>query len=221
MLLDEVDEWFLGLDGTTAELVTAAIDLLAAEGPTLGRPVVDRVKGSARHNMKELRPGSTGRTEVRILFVFDPERKAVLLVAGESRAAGRTGTEPTSRSPRHATRSGWPVTAQRRSDMARNWKDVRSDAVSGGLVDEERVTHATRALADAVQGQRLADIRKAQALNQQTLAKRMKVSQARISKIEHGTLTHTEVGTLESYVEALGGRLRVVAEFDDESIALH
>jgi hypothetical protein len=49
----------------------------------------------------------------------------------------------------------------------------------------------------------------------------MKVSQARISKIEHGTLTHTELGTLESYVEALGGRLRVVAEFDDQSIALH
>ena len=88
-------------------------------------------------------------------------------------------------------------------------------------MDEERVTHATSALADAVQAQRLADIRKAQALNQQTLAKRMKVSQARISKIEHGTLTHTEVGTLEFYVEARGGRLRVVAEFDDESIALH
>jgi hypothetical protein len=87
VLLDEVSEWFLALDGRTAELVTAAIDLLAAEGPTLGRPVVDRVKGSARHNMKELRPGSTGRTEVRILFVFDPERKAVLLVAGDK--AGR------------------------------------------------------------------------------------------------------------------------------------
>ncbi|TKJ17991.1 type II toxin-antitoxin system RelE/ParE family toxin [Blastococcus sp. CCUG 61487] len=81
------DAWFLGLDGRTAELVTAAIDLLETEGPTLGRPVVDRVKGSAQHNMKELRPGSTGRTEVRILFVFDPERKAVLLVAGDK--AGR------------------------------------------------------------------------------------------------------------------------------------
>ncbi|WP_242670577.1 type II toxin-antitoxin system RelE/ParE family toxin [Bifidobacterium longum] len=33
--------------------------------------------------MKELRPGSTGRSEVRILFVFDPERKAVLLVGGD------------------------------------------------------------------------------------------------------------------------------------------
>lgn len=33
--------------------------------------------------MKELRPGSAGRSEVRILFIFDPERRAVLLVAGE------------------------------------------------------------------------------------------------------------------------------------------
>lgn len=46
----------------------------------MGRPVVDRIKGSARHNMKELRPSATN---IRILFVFDPERNAVLLVAGD------------------------------------------------------------------------------------------------------------------------------------------
>jgi hypothetical protein len=33
--------------------------------------------------LKELRPGSTGTSEVRILFIFDPERQAVLLVAGD------------------------------------------------------------------------------------------------------------------------------------------
>jgi hypothetical protein len=32
--------------------------------------------------------------------------------------------------------------------------------------------------------------------------------------------THTEVMPLESYVEALGGRLRLVAELEDMSIAL-
>lgn len=30
--------------------------------------------------MKELRPGSTGRSEVRVLFAFDKKRKAMLLV---------------------------------------------------------------------------------------------------------------------------------------------
>ncbi|MFD4429988.1 type II toxin-antitoxin system RelE/ParE family toxin [Nocardia sp. NPDC058497] len=53
------------------------------EGPALGRPLVDRIKGSSVHNLKKLRPGSAGATEIRILFVFDPERNAVLLVAGD------------------------------------------------------------------------------------------------------------------------------------------
>lgn len=54
-----------------------------SEGPTLGRPLVDTVVGSRHPNMKELRPGSTGRTEVRVLFAFDIERRAILLVGGD------------------------------------------------------------------------------------------------------------------------------------------
>jgi hypothetical protein len=33
--------------------------------------------------LKELRPGSAGRLEIRLLFVFDVEREAVILVAGD------------------------------------------------------------------------------------------------------------------------------------------
>ena len=66
--------------------VVAGIDVLAAVGPSLGRPLVDRVKGSRRHGMRELRPGSSGRTEIRVLFVFDPWRSAILLVGGDKPA---------------------------------------------------------------------------------------------------------------------------------------
>ena len=66
----------------TGELVSAAIDLLEADGPTLGRPLVDSIESSSIRNLKELRPGSRGRSEIRILFAFDPDRQAVLLVAG-------------------------------------------------------------------------------------------------------------------------------------------
>jgi hypothetical protein len=59
-----------------------AIEALAAGGPNLGRPLVDRIKGSSIHNLKELRPGSAGTSEMRILFAFDPWRSSVLLVAG-------------------------------------------------------------------------------------------------------------------------------------------
>lgn len=85
-LHSSVDAWFMGLadeEPKTADLVGEAIEMLAAFGPTLGRPLVDRVKGSAHHNMKELRPASAGASEVRILFAFDPQRQAILLAAGD------------------------------------------------------------------------------------------------------------------------------------------
>lgn len=82
-LLDEVVEWLLGLDDDTYDQVAAGIDMIAADGPTLGRPLVDRITGSRIHNLKELRPGSAGSSEIRILFVFDPARRAVLLVSGD------------------------------------------------------------------------------------------------------------------------------------------
>lgn len=82
----EVEAWFLDLcrvDPASADLVGEAIDLLAEHGPALGRPLVDRLKGSSFHHMKELRPGSSGTTEIRMIFAFDPLREAVFLVAGD------------------------------------------------------------------------------------------------------------------------------------------
>ena len=86
VLVDEVADWFVDLtknDPGTADLVEDAIDRLASAGPALGRPLVDRIEGSRHHNMKELRPGSSGSSEIRILFAFDPVRRAVLLLAGD------------------------------------------------------------------------------------------------------------------------------------------
>ncbi|MFB4195927.1 type II toxin-antitoxin system RelE/ParE family toxin [Streptomyces carpaticus] len=44
---------------------------------------MDRVKGSVLHDLKEPRPGTAGRSEVRVLFMFDPWRCAILPVAGD------------------------------------------------------------------------------------------------------------------------------------------
>jgi hypothetical protein len=79
-LVPEVEEWFLSLRGPDLASVAVAIDVLAAVGPTLGRPLADRVTGSRHHNMKELRPAGT---TIRVLFAFDPRRRAVLLVGGD------------------------------------------------------------------------------------------------------------------------------------------
>ncbi len=80
ILVEEVEKWYLSLDAEPSEAVTAAIDYLEANGPMAGRPVVDRVKGSKYHHMKELRPAGTS---IRVLFIFDPQRNAVLLVSGD------------------------------------------------------------------------------------------------------------------------------------------
>lgn len=70
-------------DRDTLIQVSQAITALQEEGPALGRPLVDTIKHSVLPNLKELRPGSAGATEVRLLFVFDPERQAVILVGGD------------------------------------------------------------------------------------------------------------------------------------------
>lgn len=75
--------WADSLEQPDAEALLAAIGVLRYQGPTLGRPLVDTVKTSRHTNMKELRPGSTGRTEVRVLFAFDRERRAILLIGGD------------------------------------------------------------------------------------------------------------------------------------------
>jgi hypothetical protein len=53
-------------DRPSHQLVNQAILVLERNGPAEGRPLVDTVTASRVANMKELRPPSAGRSEVRI-----------------------------------------------------------------------------------------------------------------------------------------------------------
>jgi hypothetical protein len=77
--LDELYE----SDRDTHRLVNQAILVLERNGPAEGRPLVDSITASKLPNMKEMRPPSAGRSEIRILFCFDPWRSAILLIAGD------------------------------------------------------------------------------------------------------------------------------------------
>lgn len=84
-VVEPARSWLHGLrvsDRDTLRQISTAIDILAEEGPALGRPLVDTITGSRLANLKELRPGSAGTSEIRLLFVFDPARQAVFLVGG-------------------------------------------------------------------------------------------------------------------------------------------
>ncbi len=86
LMTTQVEGFLDGLyeaDPVSHRLVNQAILVLERNGPAEGRPLVDTVTASRLANMKELRPPSAGRSEVRILLVFDPWRSVVLLVAGD------------------------------------------------------------------------------------------------------------------------------------------
>jgi hypothetical protein len=77
---DQFGQWYRELDERSRDRVVAAVEILEEQGPGLGRPFVDTVKGSRHANMKELRPRGGS---LRILFAFDPRRMAILLIGGD------------------------------------------------------------------------------------------------------------------------------------------
>lgn len=79
---DTFDEWLSALDAADRTNVLALLLVLQEKGPTLSRPYADTVYGSRYSNMKELRIQSKGRP-IRAFFAFDPERKAIVLCAGD------------------------------------------------------------------------------------------------------------------------------------------
>ena len=75
---EEFDDWIERLAEEDQDHIVAALRVLERSGPGLGRPLVDSIKGSKHHNMKEIRVGA-----LRILFIFDPDRNAILLLGGD------------------------------------------------------------------------------------------------------------------------------------------
>lgn len=99
---------------------------------------------------------------------------------------------------------------------ARSWEEIRGTLA----VDEDQVAAERDRMLAEVRAQRLVDLRKAQHLTQAEVAERMGVSQRRVSQIERGELSRSEIGTIESYVEAIGGQVEVVAGFGDTRVVV-
>jgi len=79
---DEFEAEFDALDEDVQDEILALSCLLQRFGPRLGRPRVDTLNGSRHANLKELRLAAADG-EWRVLFAFDPRRRAILLVAGD------------------------------------------------------------------------------------------------------------------------------------------
>lgn len=211
----QVRDWLHALrsgDPVTRRLVAEAIDRLLDEGPVLGRPLVDRIAESRLHNLKELRPGSSGSSEVRILFVFNSVRNVVLLVAAISQAGGRSGTPKQSRRLKRRTRRTWRTAMSEQPEFFTYTRDEFLDEFvhpdDRAAVEEARQQRTLK-----VRAEHLADMRKQAAMTQAEVAEAMGVSQQRVSAIESGSVA--ELATLADYIHALGGELKVIADFGD------
>ncbi|MEO9735438.1 type II toxin-antitoxin system RelE/ParE family toxin [Roseibium sp.] len=73
---------FDALSDAVQDVILVKARLLELEGPNLGRPHVDTLNASKHANMKELRCNADDGVW-RVAFAFDPERKAILLTAGD------------------------------------------------------------------------------------------------------------------------------------------
>jgi transcriptional regulator with XRE-family HTH domain len=89
----------------------------------------------------------------------------------------------------------------------RPWREIRRP------LSPEREAQIQADIAAELARMKLAELRKARQLTQTTVAAILGIAQGDVSKLERRTDAY--VGTLRNYIEALGGRLRVMAEFPD------
>jgi hypothetical protein len=76
---DDFQSWERTLDAERRTKVSAAIDHVVAGGPTLGSPHVEKIQRTNLHRLKEVRVDRG----IRLLFAFDSNRDAVMLVGGD------------------------------------------------------------------------------------------------------------------------------------------
>ena len=99
------------------------------------------------------------------------------------------------------------------------WRDSgnleRAVATAGG---QDAFDAAITAMLDDARSWRLAEMRKRRGLTQEQVAARMGISVARVSQIERGDVSTQDV--LNRYVSALGGTLKLIADFGDEQLKI-
>ena len=99
------------------------------------------------------------------------------------------------------------------------WRDSghleRAVQAAGGQKPFEA---AVTAMLDEARGWRLAEMRKRRGMTQEQVATRMGISVARVSQIESGDVSTQEV--LNRFITALGGTLKLIADFGDEQLKI-
>jgi phage shock protein A len=216
---------------TRAELLVD--EVIAAPGPARDetatkatarlRAVTRRMERELRRKpwpagLMELRPDVPATSEVRIIFAVEPPGTALLIAVLDGpeaiRDRYREAIALAADVLRRARAGREPEAAAHGYDHPRPFLEEfypgRADSIEAAAV----------ALVAGNRPRTLAEQRTRLGLAQAEVAQRMGVRQERVSAIERAEPDATEVRTLASYVEALGGRLEIVADFGGERVLL-
>ncbi len=165
-----------------------------------------------------LQPGAPDSDDLRIIFAVEPPGTVLLLALLDGR---------------DALRDHYDEAVSLSSEVLRHVRDGRApEAVAYGYDDVPsfldgffageaiEVEAGAAALTAGNRARKLAGLRDRLGLSQAEVAERMGVRPARVAAIERAERGATEVRTLAGYVEALGGRLEVIADVGGERVVL-
>ncbi len=163
----------------------------------------------------ELRPGAPDG-EIRLIFAVEPPGTALLIAVLEGRDADQY---------RDAVTLSGDVLLEVRADQApeawaRGYDDTRSFAEEFFPGQAAEIDAGAAALTARNRAATLAEQRTRFGLTQTELAERMGVPAEHVAAIERADPGTTDVRTLASYVEALGGRLEIIADFAGDRVVL-
>ena len=96
--------------------------------------------------------------------------------------------------------------------MAKKFKDLTKD------FSDERMKRVEAKTKEILRSIDLQELRKAKELTQLELADTLNISQEAVSKMESNS--DMFISTLSRFIDAMGGHLRIVAEFPDREIEI-
>jgi hypothetical protein len=207
----EFEAEFDALREDVQDELLAHAGLLRQFGPRLGRPRVDTRKGSRYSNLKELRFDAAGGVW-RVAFTFDQNRNRASGSGRQVWYRRKTLLSPANRQGRFAVRfAPGPRNGEAKAEGREEttMKSLEQKVKELDVARRKRIeARAAQVMAEEMS---LRELRRAHKLTQERVGRTLGIGQDQVSRLEQRS--DLLISTLRGYVEAMGGRLTLIAEF--------
>jgi DNA-binding XRE family transcriptional regulator len=149
-----------------------------------------------------------------VAFAFDPQRKAILLVAGDKARERAEILSHTNQQGGQTVQQAFGPTGKRTQTKER--KRIMATTLKGKMktLDRNRRDKINKRAAELIAEElTLRDLRLARQKTQEHMAEVLQINQESVCRLEQRT--DLLISTLRGYIEGTGGQLHLVAEFPD------